>query len=480
MSVAISDMKFRKSVAVSDTGANGGRKGSIEVLTGVRHNLFPRVTKAERTTGITRYRKEFFCNENSADEVAYASLFYLEAPSNAGDRYYLGLGTKDDTQADIMATPPAWVGAGQVAFSGSLTGLGDEYEVTVEMEANDYEWINGGILHISNKMSISQAIATDVNIGDSVQWSAGQGKWTKIAHTTNITYPKGLYLGSDRVMTIKDTTEESFLVLADNLTENEVIGTQGGATATVALTALANITNGVCVQSGKLPVVTAIIGGNPETATIQADGTVTGFATAGQLNLITGAWVTDITWNGIPDNGTDITISYRDLCYSYSGNTATVQLNEAVPHAFPEGTTFVAGCVEGGDIYPNLDSVTVTSALGTFNDGGTNPPVLHNLGTIDDTITIQFSSATNFSVSGVNAGNMGTGTITSDYSFTNPATGVQYIQIPSVAWGGTFVTDDTVVLELKAAAVGLWLKEEIPAGTNPESYNLLPLGWYCE
>jgi hypothetical protein len=59
MAVQASDIKFLKSVTVTDTGVNGGRKGQVEVVSGARHNLFPRVTKAERTAGVTRYRKEF-------------------------------------------------------------------------------------------------------------------------------------------------------------------------------------------------------------------------------------------------------------------------------------------------------------------------------------------------------------------------------------------------------------------------------------
>ena len=49
MSVVASDIRFRKSTVVTDIATNGGRVGYVEVLSGVKHGLFPRITKAERT-----------------------------------------------------------------------------------------------------------------------------------------------------------------------------------------------------------------------------------------------------------------------------------------------------------------------------------------------------------------------------------------------------------------------------------------------
>ncbi len=64
MAVVATDIKFRKSAIVTDTGSNGGRKSQTEVVSGTKHNLFPRITDAERTAGGTRYRKEFWINED--------------------------------------------------------------------------------------------------------------------------------------------------------------------------------------------------------------------------------------------------------------------------------------------------------------------------------------------------------------------------------------------------------------------------------
>lgn len=480
MSVAITDMKFRKSAAVSDTGANGGRKGNIEVLTGVRHNLFPRVTKSERLLGVIRYRKEFFCNDNSLNEAAYAALMYLEAPSNAGDRYYVAKGTHTDTQADIIAAPPVWTGVGTLAPLGNLNGQGGEYAVQIVMESSDYQFQNGGVLHITNKVKLNQQLSGTVNIGDSVQYDSTSLKWAKIGYTSNITYPKGLYMGSLKIMTIESTTSEDFLVIADNLYSAEEIGLQAGSGTTVPLSTLAHKGNGICSQPGKLPVVTAIVGNVEKTVNISQTGIASGFCTAGELNMTTGTWIVPIAWSTAPDNGTAITVTYHENCYSYVGNTVTVQLNEAVPHPYATGTTLVGGCVEGGDVCPTVQSVAVVSPVGTFNASGANPPQVYNLGTSDDTITVTFTSATNFTVSGLYAGNMGTGTTLTDYSFNNPASSVPYIKLLSASWGGTWAAGNTLTIVTASASAPIWFKEVVPAGISPESYNLLPLGWYCE
>ena len=57
MTILSTDIKYRKSVVQTDTSTNGGRMGNIQVISGVRHALFPRVTKSQRGAGVTRIGK---------------------------------------------------------------------------------------------------------------------------------------------------------------------------------------------------------------------------------------------------------------------------------------------------------------------------------------------------------------------------------------------------------------------------------------
>lgn len=475
MSVTATDIIFRKSSIVTDTTANGGRKSQIQVISGAKHNLFPRVTRSERIAGVTRYRKEFWCNDNASDETAYGVLIYLEHPSNAGDRFYFGIGTQTNTQGDIVTTEPAWYGCGQLETALS----GGETSVKLTMENNDFVFPNNGYLHLTNKFATGQTVDSDVSIGDSVTY--GGGTWSKIASTTDIDYPNGLYTGSNVVMTIQGSTNEEWLQLANNLYSDEDIGDGDGITTNPALTTLTNNTNGICDQPGLLPVVTATSGGSTRTVNVAADGSCSGYCSAGQLNMTTGVWTVDIDWTTAPDNATDIIITYRENCYLYAGNVATVYLEtgEQVSNAYLTTNSFGSGCINAGDVITTISNWSENSVSGTYDESG-YPLVMYNDGTEQDNWTLTFTSATNFTVSGTNEGSVGTGNVGADFSPTNANTGQPYFTIDKDGWAGTWAVGETVTFTTSPSAQPIWLKEVVPAGTAQESNNMIPLGYYAE
>ncbi len=478
MAVEATDIKWKKSVTITDTSANGGRKSNTEIQTGVRHNLFPRVTKAERTAGVTRYRKQFWCNENADDDAAEGVLIYPEFPSNAGDRFYLGEGTQDDTQDDLDTYDPLWMGVGQLETALS----GAETEVSLTMENNDFQFPNGGKLHLTDKFKTSQTIASGVNIGDSVEYNSGTSEWEKIAATSEVDYPKGIYVGSNMVLTVEGTTNEEWLELADNLYEDEDIGTGDGSDTSPTLGTLTNATNGICRQPGKLPVVTTIdTGDNPMTVNVAADGTCSGDCSAGELDMDDGTWTTEIEWDVAPKNGSDILITYHENCFSYSGNVVTVELESgsSVANAYTTAKSYGAGCIDAGTEEPELENWAETSTSGTY-DESSYPPVLYNDGAEEDSWTITFTSASAFTCSGANAGSVGSGQITEDFSPTNPDTGQPYFTIDKDGWGGSWANGETVEFDTHPAAVPMWLKEVVPAATAQAPYNTFILGFYCE
>jgi len=183
MAVTAAQMKLIKSAIVLDGATNGGVKGTTAVTSGVRHALFPRVTRAERTAGVTRYRKLFLANENPDQEAAYGPLVYLTYPSVAGDRFYLAAGTQTDTQADIVATPPTYTGCGQLAAPLA----GGETEVELQMEANDFAFIQDGWLHISSHYKTGQTAGSGVLPGASVTFSGGA--WQAAGHAGDYAIP---------------------------------------------------------------------------------------------------------------------------------------------------------------------------------------------------------------------------------------------------------------------------------------------------
>jgi len=474
MSVLATDIKWRKSAVVTDTSANGGRKSQTEVIHGAKHNLFPRITDAERLAGVTRYRKEYWSNENLSEDAAYDVIVFFEFPSNAGDRFYMTLGTHVDIQSEISGDGNAlWVGCGTLnaALSGSET------EIDVLMEYDDFEFIPGAKLHIADKFSTGQTIDSGVAIGDSVQYSGGT--WYKIAVDTDITYPKGIYVGNDVVLTETGASNEEFLTIQD-VFEDEDIGDGDGSDTNPPLTTLANNANGIMVEDGYRPVIKATCGSTERTVNVAADGSCSGYCDAGELNMTTGVWTVDINWTTAPDNVMDILATYYEYPWSYVSTVATVKLEsgQSVANAFATANTYVAGCIDSGDILAIITDWAENSSSGTYDE--TTYPVTAPNVCEEETWTIEFTNATQFKVTGSILGQVATGDISTDVTVTNPNNGEDYFFLDKDGWAGTWANLDYVTFKTHPAAVPLWLKEVVPAAAAAAERNLLVLGSYNE
>ena len=492
MSILETDIVFRKPTIITDTATNGGIKGAVEVQSGVRHALFPRVTKSERDNGVTRLRKEFLCNENADDESAYDVFAWLEMPSNAGDRFFLRAGTQDDVQGDLADHDPLRIGCGQL-YAGITAG---DATVDILMENDEHIFINGDYIHIANKVMTGQTIAADVNVGDSVEYNGTALEWQKIAYTDDIAYPNGLCVGSDLVMSTDGSTHEEWLQIAVNLTADESIGSGDGASLTLTLATLTNATNGICRKKGIDPgepdhavVVTAppTGGGSDMKARFFGDGTLdTGNsdASAGALDMTDGTWTTDITWDVAPAADSDnISVTYAENSYSYLGFVATVTLEAGQMFAnnyTADESTYVSGCLYQAEIVSSYDNLVATTAGNGVYNYITYPVLVFNDGTIEDAITITFTGAATFTAAGLHAGDLGSGSTADDFSTTNPDTGQPYFTIDKDGWTGTWAAADTLTFDTHPSAMGMWLEELVPPLTAAEPNNLIVVGWYCE
>lgn len=483
MPVIQSDIKYRKAKINSDAITNGGIKGDVEVVSGVRHALFPRVTKAERLAGLTRYRKEFWCNENADDEIAYGVLQWLEYPSNAGDRFYIKEGTQRDTQLGITSPSngevPLFTGVGLL----NTVLNGGELFITLQMESNDFYFGCGSIIHLSDKIKTSQTMGAGAVIGNSVLYNAGS--WGPVTNVQNIIYPYGLYLGSNRVLTAEVTTHEEWLEVADNLTSDEDIGTGAGSSNVVELDTLINVAKGICKSMGKLPVITTLNTSSVlMTAYLNQDGSVNvglSNASAGQLNMANGVWVTDIVWTSNVKSAEPVLISYRENAFSYSGNLVTIDLETPVSNAYAVANSSASGCVKTDEVVASFDNWVKTSAAGFYDEVTLGNMVVHNVRAMEDDIILTFTSNTLFSLSGTQMGVIGTGySVAVNCNPTHPVTGLPLFTLKSAGWSGTWAIGDKLQFTIHPSAQAIWLKEVIPAVTDQEPNNLVVMGWYSE
>ncbi len=471
MTISVSDIDFKKSEVVNSTTTNGGRKGQVSITSGARCNIFPRVTLSDRTSGVTRYRKIFWCNENADDDSANDVLNNLLYPSNGGDRYYFGVGSQIDTQSIIGGTTePDWMGCGQLQTALS----GAETSIKLTMSSDDYVFEPGGQLYICDKFETGQTIDTGVVVGNSVTYTTGT--WYAATMSDDITYPNGIYIGSNTVLTDNSANEE-YLTIAETSYTDEDIG-NGDTTTSPALTTLANVTNGVCTQIGYLPTVTATSGASPLTVNVAKDGSCSGDCSAGTLNMTSGVWTVDIVWSGATDSGTDVLCTYWQNNFSYSGNVVTIATSDAVANAYATANTYGSGCLQSGEITPNLEDFVNNSSAGTCTETSWT---YYNDGTEYDTWTFTFTSATAYTCAGTREGTLSTsGSISADYEPTNPNTSQPYFTIPSACWGGTFVATDTITFTTNPSAAPIWYKEVVPSSTSAEQNNYSIQNWYAE
>ena len=122
-----------------------------------------------------------------------------------------------------------------------------------------------------------------------------------------------------------------------------------------------------------------------------------------------------------------------------------------------------------GDVTCVVDNWVETGA-GTYDETG-YPVVCDNIGTIEQTWTLTFSDATNYTIAGDTVGAVGAGTILVDFAPSNPAFSKPYFTMEFEGFGGTWATGNTIVFQTHPAAVPIWEKRVVPAGAGSLANN---------
>jgi len=163
-----------------------------------------------------------------------------------------------------------------------------------------------------------------------------------------------------------------------------------------------------------------------------------------------------------------------------SGELCTINLNSQLSNSYVTTTANVASVYEYGDVEPSFDNWNETAAGdGTYDESG-SPPTLTNIGTIEETWTVEFTGATTFNVSGAAVGSIGSGNTSSDFSYTNPNVGGKYFTLLAAGWSGTWASGDTITFKTHPASVPVWLKQVVPAGAASQSGNTFKINFAGE
>jgi len=146
---------------------------------------------------------------------------------------------------------------------------------------------------------------------------------------------------------------------------------------------------------------------------------------------------------------------------NYAGGTWTLSIsgdgNEngggTVLHSYAGGA-LVSSLVSHGDVYAYVDNYSTNSVGGSFNDDAE----ARNIGTIDDSWTLEFLDANQVSAYGSSAGTLGTYYISADIAPENPLNGSYYFYINANSFSGTFAGGDTVTFDTNSATCAVWIK----------------------
>jgi hypothetical protein len=154
-----------------------------------------------------------------------------------------------------------------------------------------------------------------------------------------------------------------------------------------------------------------------------------------------------------------------------SGGTQVVTLGAPLANSYGSGAR-LASVLAPGDVLPTLSGQAVVSAAGVLNAGLVT---LYPRSTVADTWTLTFTSASAFTASGSATGAVGSGTVGGSFGPNNANFGGSYFTLGAGALSGTFAAGDTVTFTTAPAAIPLWLRRAVPAGTLTYASNRFTL-----
>ncbi|MEO5341070.1 MAG: hypothetical protein H7837_11245 [Magnetococcus sp. MYC-9] len=185
MAIQANEIKWYKSALVNDGASNGGTLSAQECLDGVKNNVWPDVSQAERLTGSVKYRKTFIKVANDADLALINPQIFIETGTPGDDSIVLMAGTQTDTQAQA-------VGYSRFYGAALLDVDADPGDTTLLVNVENGNGLGGheifrnsDLLRISDKTSVdaSSGNAEFVRLAGSnaVTWNGNQATLTLAA-----------------------------------------------------------------------------------------------------------------------------------------------------------------------------------------------------------------------------------------------------------------------------------------------------------
>ena len=164
----------------------------------------------------------------------------------------------------------------------------------------------------------------------------------------------------------------------------------------------------------------------------------------------------DLVISGTP------TVSSLEVTITIVGTTANAYNTDDNTNG-----TRIMSILEPADIACAVSVFVDTVAGDGAYDDASYPPLMDNIGTIDQTITITFTDATNFTAASNVAGvTLAAGAIGGDYAPSNPTYTKPYFTLETAGFSGTWALNDTIVFHTAPASSAIWQKRVVPAAAS--------------
>lgn len=152
-----------------------------------------------------------------------------------------------------------------------------------------------------------------------------------------------------------------------------------------------------------------------------------------------------------------------------SDGVVTIDLVDPLQNSYTTANTRVASVYEYGDVTVTFEDFLVTSAgSGDYDDTFL---LGDNIGSIEETWTLTFTSATSYTIVGAEVGSVGTGNVSGGAQPNNPSKSKPYFNLQSGGFSGVWASADTIVFKTHAAEIPIWMKKIVPAGAGTEPNN---------
>ena len=151
------------------------------------------------------------------------------------------------------------------------------------------------------------------------------------------------------------------------------------------------------------------------------------------------------------------------------GDNVTIGLATPLLYGYDAIEGRVASILDHGDLAASATVLTQTVGGNLSLNAGSI--TVNQRGSLYDTITLTFTSASGFTASSDLRGSLGTGSVSSTFAPVNSQTASPYFSIPPAAWSGTGQQGDVITFRTTPAALSVMHYQQVPAGAPEFSSN---------